>query len=75
MPGYGVDAFLYLKGLVAEGKRDWAEQGASNGSISGNSVGEKMNSGDRDGGGGDAVPRDVEGIGALGVSPSGVNIF
>lgn len=79
MPGYGVDAFLYLKGLVAEGKRDWAEQGASNsnevhGSIRGNSVGEKMNSGGRDGGG-DAVPRDVEGIGSLNVSPSGVNIF
>ncbi|KAL4529578.1 hypothetical protein Ndes2437B_g08849 [Nannochloris sp. 'desiccata'] len=29
MPGYGVDAFLYLKGLGVgtEGKREWAEQG------------------------------------------------
>jgi hypothetical protein len=65
MPGYGVDAFLYLKGLVAEGKRaDWAEHGSGSGG-----------GGSGGGDGSSAVPRDGEGIGALGVSPSGVNIF
>ncbi len=81
LPGYGVDAYLYLKGLggvstgsgVLSGKRDWAEQQGSSSSSGG--------SGGADGGGGadsDAAangPRDEEGIGALGVSPTGVNIY
>jgi signal transduction histidine kinase len=82
MPGYGVDAYLYLKGLGearAEGKKDWAEQFQGSPSDGVDSVSVNGNAG-RDGGTGRGtaaatMPRDGEGIGALGVSPSGVNIF
>jgi len=74
MPGYGVDAFLYLKGLGGgiEGNRDWAEQGYDSKSRDSDaSVDDiRISSGN-----GNSVLRDEEGIGALRVSPSGVQIF
>jgi [3-methyl-2-oxobutanoate dehydrogenase (acetyl-transferring)] kinase len=75
MPSYGVDAFLYLKGLGVgiEGNRDWAEQGfgSTHAEDSDASVDDIPIGSD----GGTSVLRDEEGIGALRVSPSGMHIF
>ena len=60
MPGYGVDAFLYLKGLVAEG-RDWREdngeeeEGESDGGVG--AVGQSI------------AQQDGEELGSLSVGP------